>query len=82
MVDHQSHGYRNIFVPEQADRLPDTVLVYLKILLAQIGSEPAFRIAHGSVQQHQVDVYGNPEGLHSLGFGIARDTGHQEQREG
>ena len=57
VVDNQSHGDRNIFVPEQPDALPHTVLVDLKILLAQIGDKPTLPVGHRGVQHHQVDVH-------------------------
>ena len=60
MVDNQSHGDWNVFVPEQLDGLPDAVFVDLKILFAEIARKPAFGIAHRGVQDHEIDVYGNP----------------------
>jgi len=36
--------------------LRDTVLVNLKILLAQVADEGALPAGHGGVQHHQIDV--------------------------
>jgi len=49
MVDNQSHGDRNIFVAEEPDGLRHTVLINLKIPLAQIGDKTTFPVGHGSV---------------------------------
>src|ERR1017187_4932032 len=89
VVDNQSHGDRNVFVAEQADGLANAVFVNLKILLAQIGSEAAFSVAHGGVQHHEIDVHGNLVGWRTLRFdggrrlrlGNARETDQQQQWE-
>ena len=56
VVDNQSHGNRDVLVPEQADGLPDAVFVDLEILLAQIGDKPALPVAYRGVQHHEIDV--------------------------
>ena len=86
VVDHQSHRDRNVFVPEQADGLPDAVFVNLKVLFAQIGGKPPFAVAHRGVQQHQIDVYRKPVRLtvdrpRRLRFDPARKTDQEQQRE-
>ena len=60
MVDNQSHRDWNVFIAEQADGLPDTIFVNLKILFAEIAGKPPFAVSHRSVQHHEIDVYGNP----------------------
>jgi hypothetical protein len=45
---------------EKPDALWNAVLVNLKVLLAQIGHEPAFSVAHRGLQQHKVNVHRDP----------------------
>src|ERR1019366_1919665 len=78
----------DVFVTEQADGLADAVFVNRKILLAQVGSEAAFGIAHGGVQHDEIDVDGDLERtLSFLGrrclkrLGAARQSDQQQRRE-
>ena len=57
MVDHQPHGNRDVFIFEELDVLRDTVLVNLKILLAQVADEGALPAGHGGVQHHQGNIH-------------------------
>jgi hypothetical protein len=53
VVDNQSHGDRNILVPEEPDRLRYTVFIDLKIPLAQIGHKATLPVGYGGVQHYQ-----------------------------
>ena len=80
VIDDQAHRDRNVFVAEQADGLADAVFVHRKILLAQLGSKLAVAVAHGGLQDHQIDVHRNPE-RRILRLDSARETGQEKQRE-
>src|SRR5512140_2122245 len=59
VIDNQAYRDRNIFVAEQPDGLPDAVFIELKILLAEIGDQATLAVADRSLQNYQVDVYGD-----------------------
>ena len=57
MVDNQSHGYRNVFVPEEPDALRHAVFIDFKILLAQIRYKATLPVGDRSVQHYQGHVH-------------------------
>ena len=61
MIDHQTHGHRRIFVPEQPDGLAGAVFIDLDIPLPQIRHQAALAVTDGGMQDHQIHIHGNPE---------------------
>ena len=57
VIDNQSDGHGDVFVPEQPYGLPDAVLVNLKIALAQAGDKAALTVENRGMQHHQVHVH-------------------------
>src|ERR1039458_9958510 len=63
MVDNQAHSDRNVFVFEKPDALWCTVLINLKVLLAQIGDKAPLPVDHRSGQHHEGNIHGDTERL-------------------
>jgi hypothetical protein len=57
IINHQADCDRNIFVAKRFDFLEDSVLVNPKVFFAEPGNRIMVAVLHGSVQDHQVNIY-------------------------
>ena len=71
IVDHDSHGYGNILMPEVRDGLRLAILEHRKSILLQVRDQVLFVVNYRGVQHHFIDfrVENKPTGL---GFGRRR----------